>query len=116
MKTLTRTLCLSVSLFCGAAFAQDTWGGKDKAMHFGVSFVVGLAAGSQWPDNKPLAFGVAMIPGLVKELSDSGRGGTGFSGKDMVANAVGAALGVYTGSWMVTRHRGTTIVAYTTTF
>ena len=94
----------------------DSWSGSDKKMHLGVSFVLGMATGAQWPDNKPLAFGVAMIPGLLKEASDAGKGGTGFSAKDLVANAVGVALGITTVHFLVKRDNGTTTVAYTTSF
>jgi putative lipoprotein len=110
MKLIT----LLLALFVTSAQAQDKWNGPDKAMHLGVSFVLGFAAGNQWPDNKPLAFGVAMIPGVLKEVSD--RGTTGFSGKDLVADAVGAALGVYTAHWLITRSQGKTVVAYRADF
>jgi uncharacterized protein YfiM (DUF2279 family) len=85
-------------------------------MHFGVSAVVGFAAVNQWPDNKPKAFAVAMIPGVLKEISDAQKGGSGFSGKDLVADALGAAFGVYAGGWLITRAQGTTKVAYATGF
>lgn len=110
MKKFLLALAAAASL----PAAADEWNGPDKKMHFAVSYVVGFAAGSQWPDNKLLAFGVAMIPGTVKEISD--RSGTGFSGKDMAFNAIGAALGVASGSFMVTRHAGTTVVAYRSEF
>ena len=99
-------------LFCTTAHAQQA----DKVQHFGVSFVVGFAAGNQWPNNKPLAVGVAMLPGLAKELSDSQKGGTGFSGGDMAANLLGAVTGVYTANWLVSRSGGNTVVAYRTAF
>jgi hypothetical protein len=57
-----------------------------------------------------------MIPGVLKELSDSSKGGSGFSGKDLVADAVGAALGVYTGGWLLSRSQGKTMLSYRTEF
>ena len=95
------------------AAAQDSWTGPDKVLHFGVSAVFGFAARNQWPDRPILAFGVAMIPGVLKEVSD--RSTTGFSGKDLVANALGAAAGVYVGGLLIQRQRGTTTVGYSIT-
>jgi uncharacterized protein YfiM (DUF2279 family) len=113
-----KTLSLILALLCSPAFATekpvDSWSGSDKALHFGVSAVVGFAAVNQWPDNKPKAFLVAMIPGVLKEVSD--RKTTGFSGKDLVADALGVALGVYAGGWLISRNQGTTKVAYAATF
>jgi hypothetical protein len=87
---------------------------SDKKMHLGVSFALGFALANQWPNEPLRAWGVAMVPGLLKEVSD--RGSTGFDGKDLAANAIGAALGVATGRWLVMRSNGTTVVAYRTEF
>jgi hypothetical protein len=86
---------------------KDEWNGNDKAMHFGVSFVIGYATANQWPKEPLKAWAVALIPGVLKEATDQKA-----SGKDMAANALGAALGVATGRWMVMRNNGTTVVAY----
>ena len=115
MKRYAIILAASM-LLPNLAIAQDKWSGADKKMHFGVSAVLGFAAVNQWPDDKPKAFMVAMIPGLLKEVSDAQKGGTGFSGKDLVANALGAAVGVYAGGWMISRRDGATVVAYQTLF
>lgn len=114
MKALI--ICIASLVAGSAAQAQDTWTGPDKKLHVAGSFAVGVVAGIYVQDNKPLAFGLAMVPGTVKELLDARQGGTGFSGKDMVANALGAALGVYASSWLVTYAKGTTRVSYATTF
>ena len=98
------------------AVAQDTWSGADKKLHFGVSAVLGFAAVNQWPNDKPKAFMVAMIPGLLKEITDAQKGGSGFSGKDLAADALGAAVGVYAGGWLISRRDGATVVAYQTSF
>lgn len=107
------------TILIGAAFAALSLSGRaevprDKKMHAGVSFVLGMAAAHQFPDRPVLAWGVAMTPGLLKELSD--KSGTGFSGKDIAANAIGAALGVATTNWLISRSNGTTVVAYRTEF
>lgn len=88
----------------------DCWNGEDKKIHFAVSAVAGLAAVNQWPESKWKAFGVAMIPGFLKEVSDIK--GSGFSGKDLAADALGAAFGVLGGGWMITN----TKVTYETKF
>lgn len=95
-------------VFCLLALpvtAQDSWRGADKKMHFGVSGAFGIAAISQYPNEPWRAWGLAMIPGLLKELSDASKGGTGFSYKDMVANALGAGFGITMGRWLV-KHDG----------
>lgn len=106
-KTIIAALIL---LFMGTAHAVDS----DKKMHMGVSFVLGFAMANQFPNEPLKAWGVAMVPGLIKEVGD--RSTTGFDPKDLAANAIGAALGVATGKWMVTRNNGTTQVAYVTQF
>lgn len=107
MKKLAATalICLST-----CAVAQDSWNGSDKKLHFGVSFVLGVATANQWPNEPLKAWGVAMVPGVLKEVSD--RSTTGFSGKDLVVDAIGAALGVATGRFMVSRREGKTVVSY----
>lgn len=66
-----------------------------------MSFALGTASGAYF-ENKWTAFGVAMIPGLIKAISDSQKSNNHFSGKDMAANALGAALGVHFGNWIIT--------------
>jgi uncharacterized protein YfiM (DUF2279 family) len=104
---------LLLLLFPGLAFGQVA---EDKKMHFAVSAVAGVAAGIQWPDNKPLAFSVAMIPGVAKELLDAQKGGSGFDTKDLAADALGAITGVYLGGFMVQLNRRSVTLAYSATF
>ena len=108
-------LTLAITLFSVGAMA-DSWRGEDKAMHLGVSYVMGFAAINQWPNEPAKAFGVAMIPGVLKEVLDAQKGGTGFSGKDLVADAIGAALGVATGHWLISKQGDKVVVSYRTTF
>lgn len=111
---------MKIKHIIGAALAalslsvQATEIPKDKKMHAGVSFLLGMAAAHQFPDRPVLAWGIAMVPGLLKEVSD--KGGTGFDTKDLAANAIGAALGVATTNWLISRSNGTTVVAYRTEF
>lgn len=81
--------------------AADRWNGQDKAEHVAVSAVIGTASGAYF-EKRWTAFGVAMIPGLLKEVADSRAAHNHFSGKDIAADAVGAALGVQLGHWIVT--------------
>lgn len=92
----------------------DSWTGSDKSYHFFGSAIVGFAVGRIYPNEPLKAFGWAMVPGVLKEVSDIG--GTGFSGKDLVWDAAGAALGVYAGGWSIRRFGDQTVVAYQTKF
>jgi uncharacterized protein YfiM (DUF2279 family) len=91
-------LCLAVP--CVAA-ADDSWWGRDKALHLSVSLGLGAAAyGGLWltGDDAPevklaLSWSLAMLPGLAKELYDDGQPGNRFSGKDLLWDAIGALVG-----------------------
>jgi len=90
---------------------QDDWTGSDKAAHFGVSFAVGVGA-SRLTTDTWTAFGLALIPGVAKEVYDSQQDCNRFSWKDMGWNAAGAYLGVRTGNWLL----GPTGVSYRQAF
>lgn len=104
---------------CAAQPARaDRWTGPDKAKHFAVSAGLGLAAAElarrdALPCKGELcAVAAATVPGLLKELSDSRSGGSGFSYKDMAFNIAGAYVGVKLHGVFVSRHNGTTHVTY----
>jgi len=104
MKTLAALLAsLALLATTAPARASDDWNGPDKAKHVAVSAVFGTLSAMHF-ENKWTAFGVAMIPGMAKEIYDSGRANNHFSGKDLAADALGAALGVQLGHWIVTRN------------
>lgn len=88
------------ALFTGQVQAQDSWTGPDKAKHAAVSAALGAGA-SLIVDNDAQAVALALVPGLAKELHDARPGGTGFSVKDMAANAVGAYVGVKLGGLII---------------
>lgn len=118
MRTLKIiAMALWLGFLCALMFlstkaqAQDTWTGSDKKMHAGVSMLIGFGARHQWPNEPMKAFGVALIPGIVKEATDDKA-----SAKDMVANAIGAAVGVYTGGLFITYAEGKTTIHYRTDF
>ena len=103
MKALALIL---LALSC-PTLAQDSFSSPDKAYHLVGSAFVGLAVAEKWPTKPWLTqFGIAMIPGIAKELTDAR-----ISPKDLVANAVGAAIGVSTARFMISRRNGVTNVA-----
>jgi uncharacterized protein YfiM (DUF2279 family) len=61
---------------------NDSWTSKDKALHFGVCFVLAAIC--------PL---VAIICAIGKEAYDMKQNGNHWCWKDVVADAVGIALG-----------------------
>ena len=85
-----------------AARAEDPWWDQDKGLHLAVSGALGagvyttlwLAGDDPRPLRLVLATGLALLPGVAKEIYDSGQPGNLFSGKDMLWNAVGAVAGV----------------------
>ncbi|MDN3921502.1 hypothetical protein [Roseateles violae] len=120
-KTVTQFLGLFIALAIAAAsfavlFAPPLGQaqpviGRDKYMHAGVSVALGAAARSQISD--PLkAWAWAMAPGLAKEVYDARRGGTGFSVADLVADGIGAYVGVQLGGLLFSRHS----ITYTRSF
>lgn len=96
---LIRVFMLAVSLlFTTCSAKADEWTGPDKQEHFGGSAVVGMLLKAKFDKlSTAQAVGIALIPGVAKELYDSRKGGSGFSYKDMVYNAAGAYVGVKLG-------------------
>lgn len=90
----------------------DSWTGSDKKVHFGVSFILGIAAGSV-EESKPKAIAYAMVPGILKEAFDPR-----WSNKDLVWDFIGAAAGVYSVHYMIKYDKTTktTVVGYQTQF
>ena len=73
-------LALSVVILGLPAIAQaDSWTGEDKYLHFTVSAGLGAAAYTQ-THNRSKAFAWAMLPGVLKEITDSQTDGNNFSG------------------------------------
>lgn len=116
--------CLAAVAMAPAACSAQVQ--QDKVKHAVVSAALGAAAAEaigagagpavcrEYP--KSCAWGAAMLPGLAKEISDSRPGGTGFDGKDMLANAAGALIGVHLHGFAVQRRGRTTLFTYTTSF
>ncbi|WP_347248108.1 hypothetical protein [Zoogloea sp.] len=117
MKTLKFTVPAVVLLaflnssVMACSARDDDWTGSDKAAHFGVSLAVGIGT-SRLLDDTWTAFGLALVPGVAKELYDSTRDCNRFSWKDMAWNAAGAYVGVRAGNWLL----GPTGVSYRAAF
>ena len=95
MKKLLLIIVLSTSLFSESFFKQD-----DKQQHMKgtavIAFMSSVVANELgYTVNQSFWIGVAsaLAVGLAKETYDSRSGGTGFSGQDMVADAIGGTLG-----------------------
>ena len=65
----------------------------------GIVAVVGVA-GSRLTTSPWEAVGLALIPGVAKELYDAGQDCNRFSWRDMGWNVAGAVAGVGGGYWM----------------
>ena len=92
---------LLLGLLFMALLAGTAWGQNDKSFHFAWSGVMSLATDKTLSEAYPvmdpwargtLAVFLALIPGVIKESTDSK-----FDGMDMAANAAGAITGVIFG-------------------
>ena len=111
-RPLTALLLCVALLVAGAPSraSADPWWGQDKALHL----LVGLSLGSScyaglWALNAKrdspalraaLCASLGQIPGLGKELYDSGQPGNIFSAKDLLFTALGVLLGTAAG-WLL---------------
>ena len=88
--------------------AQDAWFAKDKARHFLASAII--AGGVSWNQHRRYGrgagpslcagAGLSLSLGLAKEWSDRRKPGVLFSWKDMTADLLGTAAGVFIlGKW-----------------
>jgi putative lipoprotein len=102
------TACAFSSDGARAIPARDGWLGRDKAKHFLASAII--AGGVAWNQHRrynrggePSLYtgaGVSLSLGLAKELSDKRKPGGLFSWKDLAADALGAAAGIFIlGKW-----------------
>ena len=86
---------LSTSLFSNSFFDE-----KDKQEHMQVTALISLMSSNVahemgYTVNQSFWIGVAiaMSVGLGKELYDSRSGGSGFDGRDLMADGIGSTLG-----------------------
>lgn len=102
---MIRRALIGLAALAGAGVAAparaERFVGADKAAHLGVSAALGAsgyavlwAFGDDPPALRlPLAAGLALLPGLAKEIYDGGQPGNRFSGADLFWDGVGAAAG-----------------------
>lgn len=104
---------IAVAVLCLPALAQAQAYSKEGGReHLIFSAVIGMGCANVFQDSIGKAYTCALAPGLVKEIADSQTKGNKFSGSDMAYNALGAAIGVYTGHWLIHRQGGVTVVSY----
>lgn len=107
---MRNSLIISLLLLSGLAHA-DEWTGEDKKQHFAGSALMGVAASVAFKDSEhPVLYPMAAVlaVGLAKEIRDEvATAGSGFSYKDLAADALGAALGVSVGNGVIYATRNT---------
>jgi putative lipoprotein len=102
-----KPIFIAVLLTASICPAQAQHLEKDKVQHIVVSAGFGVVVAAAKPDwTSSEQFLVAMIPGLMKETYDARNGGTGFSAKDLLADAAGAFAGVQGWRWLVVPKAG----------
>ncbi|SIT46915.1 conserved exported hypothetical protein [Paraburkholderia piptadeniae] len=94
---------------------SDSWTGSDKLTHFAVSAPFGALGAYLARDTQhPVVYGTSIgtVPGLLKEIVDGTCRTSGFSYKDLTADALGALTGALLGNWAITysRNAGGTMV------
>jgi len=96
-----KTLIILIILFLTTqAYAIDL-SADDKQKHMLGSALIGTATGiiaikhdGMTLKSGSIAFGVAMIPGVLKEALDSREAGNKWDNEDLVADAIGVAVGL----------------------
>ena len=98
------SLGLSLALLPALAQAcrpyDDPWLDEGKAKHFAGSAALGMVT-SQLTDNTWTAFGLALAPGVARQIYDSHHPCVPFSWRDLSFDALGAYVGVRTGQWLI---------------
>lgn len=96
LKALAACVLLAAASAAHACPKGDCWGEEHVSLHLGGEFVLGAAAGLA-TDNKPAAFAAAFAVGLAREQWKREHGFANYQPSRLVADAAGAALGVYVG-------------------
>lgn len=85
----------------------DHWNGEDKVLHCALSITMAATATVSFnlaglDSPALLGFAASMAVGVAKELKDAfTESGSGFSYKDLAADAVGSALGISVASVII---------------
>jgi uncharacterized protein YfiM (DUF2279 family) len=101
-NVMGRIMALSVALALTAseATANDAWWGQDKALHLGAGLAIGsgcygtltLVGDDSAALRALLCATLGQLPGLGKEIYDSGRPKNAFSPKDLLWTTVGVLV------------------------
>lgn len=103
------TLCVVFS----SAAAQE----NDKLLHISVRAIIGTGVVNTFPQlSAQQQIALTLVPGVLKEIYDSKQSGNYFSSEDMLANLVGAALGVYGSRWRIESKNENVVVRYNIRF
>ena len=96
-------------LFSQLLFSDSTNFANDKKKHLGISFLLGSATGAYMKYNyqnnsytKNLLIGttIAMVPGILKEYSDSTKPNNHISSADLMYDLVGSVAGTMFGIYI----------------
>ncbi len=109
-------LIVAPLLASSAARGEDRFWSRDKAQHLALSAAISvgwyatttLLGDDPRPVRALLSFSLALAPGLLKELYDSGRPGKSFSTQDLAWDLIGAATGSLLAlllDWLLARPR-----------
>lgn len=104
MNKLILALTLSFASIPCIACSDNISFAQDKQKHVIGSGGIGLLSELYFED-KTLAFVTTLSIGLTKEIYDKVSGKGCASGYDMLYNAIGAGVGIYTGSWFITPNK-----------
>lgn len=104
MNKLILALTISLASIPSIACSDNISFAADKQKHFIGSAGLGLASEVYFQD-KTKAFLTVVSIGATKEIYDKVSGKGCASGYDMVYNAIGAGVGIYTGSWFITPNK-----------
>lgn len=104
MKKLILGLVLSSVITSSFACKDSLAFTQDKQKHLALSAGIGFASELYFGD-KTKAFVASTLVTASKEVYDGVSGKGCASVNDMIYNAVGAGIGIYTGSWFITPNK-----------
>lgn len=100
LRLMASSLVLVVALQSAATVSAESWWGRDKALHLSAGLMIGSGcygalALYDYDSAKTrtlICATLGQLPGLGKEVYDSGRAGNTFSGRDLVWTAIGVLV------------------------
>lgn len=104
MNKFILALVLSVVTIPSFACKDSLAFTEDKQKHLALSGVIGFTSELYFRD-KTDAFVASTLVTASKEVYDKVSGKGCASVNDMIYNAVGAGIGIYTGSWFITPNK-----------